>query len=196
MAQRVRGQALPPETRQAIIADLKTGDYGRNEIARRHDVGWSTVTKIAKDENLDSARGIVVTEAATRAVAATVREKREKLKNDLLDDVQRLRHRAWSEYVRVVPSKEGPITLRQDLPPLDQVRNAYTSIGTALDGFFKLEALDAQGPGRQESRDFLTELHDQLSAAYADYEQQTQAVADDLDRPQLPAGGGGSDDDG
>lgn len=185
---RQKFQRLSPETRQAIIADLQSGAFGRNEIARRNDVGKATVTTIAKQENLDSARGIIVTENATRAVAASVRSKREQIKNDLLDDIQRLRHRAWSEYVRVVPGKEGPIALRSKLPPLDQVRNAYSSIGIALDGFFKLEALEAQGPGQQEARDFLTELHDQLSAARADYESQQ--------RGELPPGGGVDDGNG
>lgn len=179
---RPKFQRLSPETRQSIIEDLESGAFGRNEIARRNNVGKATVTTIAKQENLDSARGIIVTENATRAVAATTREKRERIKNDLLDDIQRLRHRAWSEYVRVVPGKEGPIALRSELPPLDQVRNAYSSIGIALDGFFKLEALEAQGPGQQEARDFLTELQSQLTAARDDFESQQ--------RGELPAGGG------
>lgn len=165
---------LPPEVRQAVIDDLKSGNFGRNEIARRNYVGNATVTRIAAEEGLDPSHGSTVTQSATRAVAVQTKARREELKVELLADVQRLRVRAWSEWSKEVPTKTGTTTLKADLPPLPEVQAAYRSIGIALDSFFKLEALDTAGTGStQDARDFLMDLRDQLGKVRDEFEQNT-----------------------
>lgn len=60
-------QPIGPDKRDAIIADLREGDLGRNEIARKHGVGAGTVTRLAQANEipLDRAK----TKKATEAVA-------------------------------------------------------------------------------------------------------------------------------
>lgn len=165
---------LPPEVRDAVIEDLKSGQFGRNEIARRNYVGNATVTRIAQEEGLDPSFGNNQTAHATRAVAIETKKRREQLKEELLGDVQRLRVRAWSAWSKEVITKEGIETLTAELPPLPEVLSAYRSIGISLDSYFKLEALDTAGQGStQDARDFLTDLHGQLTKVREDFEEQT-----------------------
>lgn len=162
---------LPPEIRQAVVDDLKSGQYGRNEIARRNNVGQSTVTYIANQEDLDPAVKTLVTEQATRAMAATNRERREVLKEQMYGDIQRLRVRAWSPWSREVVTKEGIETLNAELPPLPEVLAAYKAIQLNLDGIFKLDALEAaNGSTPEDAKDFLMELREQMGKVRNEFE--------------------------
>jgi transposase-like protein len=162
---------LPPEVRQAVIDDLNSGKYGRNEIAKRNSVGQSTVTKIAREENISAHKKTDVTEQATRAMAVDNRKRREVLKEQMYGDIQRLRVRAWSPWSREVVTKEGIETLSADLPPLPEVLAAYKAIQINLDGIFKLEALEsAQGDTVQDAKDFLLDLREQMGKVRDEFE--------------------------
>lgn len=162
---------LPPELRRAVVEDLKTGKYGRNEIARRNNVGQSTVTYIANQEDLNAHKKTEITEEATRAMAATNRERRELLKEQMYGDIQRLRVRAWSPWSREVVTKEGIESLTAELPPLPEVLAAYKAIQLNLDGIFKLEALDSsQGSTPEDAKDFLMELRTQMGKVRDEFE--------------------------
>lgn len=180
---------LPPEVRQSVVDDLKSGKYGRNEIARRNYVGNATVTRIAEEEGLDPSAKSRVTQSATRAVAVETKARRERLKAELLGDVERLRVRAWSEWTKEVLTRTGKkTTLRAELPPLPEVQAAYRSIGIALDSFFKLEALDTTGSTTQDARDFLMDLRDQLGKVREEFEQGTGVAFDSDEARQIIAG--------
>ena len=180
---------LPPEVRDAVIEDLKAGQFGRNEIARRNYVGNATVTRIAQEEGLDPSFGNNQTAHATRAVAIETKRRREQLKEELLGDVQRLRVRAWSEWKKEVVTKEGIEELTAELPPLPEVLAAYKAIGISLDSYFKLEALDTAGIGStQDARDFLTDLHGQLSKVREDFETNTGVPFDSDEAKVIIAG--------
>lgn len=161
---------LDPKIRQGVIDDLKTGQYGRNEIARRNNVGQSTVNKIAGEEDLSTTRKTDITEQATRAMAVTNRERREQLKEQMYGDIQRLRVRAWSKWEREVVTKEGIETLSADLPPLPEVLAAYKAIQINLDGIFKLDALNAGGEAPEDAKDFLMELREQMGKVRDEFE--------------------------
>lgn len=164
---------LPPEIRQAVIDDLKSGQYGRNEIARRNNVGKSTVTYIANRENLDSTRHTTITEEATRAMSATNKQRREQLKEQMYGDIQRLRVRAWSRWSREVVTKDGIESLEAELPPLPEVLAAYKAIQLNLDGIFKLDALDAgQGETAEDAKNSLMEFRDQMQKVREEFEAQ------------------------
>lgn len=162
---------LPDEVRQAVVDDLKSGQFGRNEIARRNNVGKSTVTYIANRENLDSTRHTTITEEATRAMSATNKQRREQLKEQMYGDIQRLRVRAWSPWSREVVTKEGIESLTAELPPLPEVLAAYKAIQLNLDGIFKLDALDAaNGSSPEDAKDFLMELREQMGKVRDEFE--------------------------
>lgn len=73
---------LDQAKRQAILADIKAGELGRNEIARKHGVSGSTVSMIASDEGLLDAFDRAETKAATAARVVAMTEARASLANE------------------------------------------------------------------------------------------------------------------
>lgn len=136
---------IPPEKRAAILEEIKTSGKSRNQIARDQGVSMSSVTKIAQDNGLGDAFDRSRTEAATRAKVIDGRGLREQLKNDLLQDAQLIRARAWQEYQVVVSTPKGAEIKTLTLPPLGDVRNAYTAVAIAIDKALRLEQYDAAG---------------------------------------------------
>ena len=138
---------IPARKRKAILADIQTGTKSRNQIARDHHVSPSTVTGIAKQAGIDNAFDRSQTEKGTRAREVDCKVLRAQLKVDLLHDAQALRKRAWSRYQVVVGSAEGAEIVDLELPPLPDVRAAYTSIGIAADKSIRLEQHDSDDGG-------------------------------------------------
>lgn len=135
---------LPPEKRDAILADIRAGGKSLTQIAKDHQVGKATVHGIAKKAGLADAFDRTQTEQATQAHAADARARREQLKLALLGDAERLRKRAWEQYEVVVDSRQdGPQTMTLDLPPLQDVRAAYAAIGIAIDKSVRLDQYDS-----------------------------------------------------
>lgn len=180
---------LPDEIRKAVVDDLASGKFGRNEIARRNNVGQSTVTYIANQEGISPTKKTDFTEQATRAMAATNRERREILKEQMYGDIQRLRVRAWSPWSREVVTKEGIELLSAELPPLPEVLAAYKAIQLNLDGIFKLDALDAaQGESASDAKDFLMELREQMGKVRDEFEAKHGVAFDSPEARQIIQG--------
>lgn len=180
---------IADEIYQAVVADLQSGDYGRNEIATRNKIGRATVTRIAKENDLDPSAKTNKTQHATRAVAVETKARKEQLKGQLLDDIQALRVRAWSRWSKEVVTKEGIETLQADMPPLPEVASAYRAIGICLDGLFKLETAErTNGDDVQGARDFLVEFQDNLRAARDEFEERTGLSMESSEATQLIRG--------
>jgi len=190
------GTPLKPEVRQAVVDDLRSGKYGRNEIATRNKVGRATVTRIAKEEELDPSHKTAVTQAATRAVAVDVKARREQLKMELMGDIERLRVRAWSPWSREVVTKEGIESLHADLPPLPEALAAYKAIAVCLDGVVKLEAIEAaQGDTVQGARDFLLDLREGMAKVREEFEAKHGVAFDSPEAQKVIKGELAEDDD-
>lgn len=138
---------LPDAKRAAILADIRTGQAGARELAKRHGVAASTITRIAKEAGEENAFERSQTENATRAVVADSRSRRAQLASDLLDDAAKLRTRAWSRYTFYERGQSGPELVSLDLPPLKDVKEAYIALGVAVDKHVVLERHDATDPG-------------------------------------------------
>lgn len=187
---------LPDELRQKVIADLQSGQFGRNEIARRNNIGQSTVTKIAKEEGLSAHKKTDITEQATRAMAVDNRQRRELLKEQMYGDIQRLRVRAWSPWSRDVVTKDGIEQFTAELPPLPEVLAAYKAIQINLDGIFKLDALDAtQGESAQDAKDSLMEFRDQMRKVRDEFEAEHGVAFDSPEARTIIRGELAEDDD-
>lgn len=182
-------RTIPDDVYDQVVEDLESGKYGRNEIAERNKIGRATVTRIAKENDLDPSAKTNKTQHATRAVAVETKARKELLKSQLLDDIQALRVRAWSAWSKEVVTKEGIETLRAELPPLPEVASAYRSIGVCLDGLFRLEAAEqANGDSVQGARDFLMEFQDNLRAAREEFEERTGLALDSAEATQYIRG--------
>lgn len=134
---------IPDTKRTQILDDIKTTGDSTRTIAQRHGVSTFTVRTIAKEAGIHDAFSRERTEAATRARQADLRARRARIREALLEDVERLRERAWSEYSYFEKTAGQPVKVTLPLPPLGEVRNAYTSIGIAIDKEVSLARVDA-----------------------------------------------------
>jgi hypothetical protein len=159
---------LPPQKRAAVLAAIKgarTTGVSLRSIAEKHGVSTGTVRNIATAAGIEDAFDRSKTAAATAARSIDCRAAREKLKQELLADAERLRGRAWSRYETIIDSRtQGPTTVGLDLPPLADVRAAYAAIGLALDKSMRLEQYDTSD-NADAAKSMLGSLSEALKAA-------------------------------
>lgn len=157
--------ALPPGKKDAILADVRAGGKSARQIAKDHGVGVSTVSGLAKKAGLTNAFDRSKTEAATHAHAIDCRARREALKQQLIEDAEKLRARAWENYEVVVDNRQlGPQTMTLDLPPAQDVRAFYAAVGLAIDKHCRLEQYDATDSAA-DAKSFLGDLAEALEVA-------------------------------
>lgn len=150
---------LDPAKRAAILTDIRAGTLSARAIAKAHGVAPSTVSKLAADNGVVDAFERAHTEKATRAREADSRAERAALKADLLADARRLRERAWRPYTVAMGTPMGVQKVTLDLPPLGDVRSAYTAIGIVIDKHLALDRHDnAGGAGVDDAVSMLTNL--------------------------------------
>ena len=156
---------LADDKRAAILADIQAGAKSRNQIARDHGVSSGTVTNIAATlttgQTAFDRSGV---EKATRAAQADNRSRRARIASELLDDVERLRKRAWEPYTYYERGMGGPELVTLDQPPLKEAKEAYVSIGICLQRHAELEKLDADR-GDEGARSMLGDLAEAIGQA-------------------------------
>jgi hypothetical protein len=134
----------------------------RKAAAAKYGIAQATASRIARERGLGSAQPPELS-IASKVFMAGVKERRAQLKSDLLDDIDKLRRRAWSEYTKVVAGKDGPYTITEELPPLSEVRNCYAAIGVALSGYAKLETLDSDTNQDESAKSLMGDLLEGLT---------------------------------
>lgn len=173
---------IPEDTRKAIGDDL-VGGMSRKAVAGKWGISQSTASKIARERGLGDAQPPELS-MASKVFMAGVKERRAQIKRELLEDVDRLRARAWSEYRRTVAGKDGPYEITEELPPLGEVRNCYAAIGVALSGYAKLEALDSDTNKDEEAKSLLGDLMTGIKAVNAELEAREAAGQYGPDTPE------------
>jgi transposase-like protein len=164
---------LSARKRNAVLADIRAArDNGSSagKIARDHSIARSTVTKIAADNGLADAFERTQTSKAARAKQLDNKAKRAQLQSDLLDDAQKLRKRAWEPYKIVIGGPEGAEIVTLELPPLPDVRAAYTSIGIIADKDRAYERDKADGGGVDHAKSMLGRLFTGLAEVVGETE--------------------------
>lgn len=136
---------LAADKRAAILKDIQAGKLSAHAIAKKHGVAQSTVSRIAGKDVGDAAFDRSQTQKATRAVEIDNRARRAIIATELLNDVAHLRERAWSPYTVAMGTAMGVEKVTLDLPPLGEVRSAYTAIGIVLDKHIALDRHDNSG---------------------------------------------------
>lgn len=158
---------LADDIRAAILADIRAGKLSARAIAKKHGVASSTVSKLASDNGVANAFERTQTEKATRAQEKDSRARRAELAAALLDDAARLRERAWQPYTVVVGTAQGAERVTLDLPPLGDVRSAYTAVGIVVDKHLALDRHDHTGAaGADDVRSMLGDLGRALTDAF------------------------------
>lgn len=138
--------ALDPDKRAAILDDIEAG-LGRNDIARRHDVGQATVTRVAAAEGITDAWDRSATQRATELRAIDVKARQSDLAQLLIEDAHRLRRMIW-EPVTIYKFGGKDNTLNSvdlDEPDFEGKRNLMTSIAIAVDKVGVLTRDDSEG---------------------------------------------------
>lgn len=160
---------LAAEVRAAILTDITAGTLSARAIAKKHGVASSTVSKLAADNGVANAFERAQTQKATRAQEHDSRARRAALAAALLDDAARLRERAWQPYVVVVGTAQGAERVTLELPPLGDVRSAYTAVGIVIDKHLALDRHDSTGQaGADDVRSMLGTLGAALADAFGD----------------------------
>jgi transposase-like protein len=135
---------LPEETRQEILAAIRAANGTRStrDLAAQFGVSASLVGKLAREAGVSGAFDRSVTQAATTARVADQKARRAVINNWLLDDIDRLRDRAWKPYTQVLVGPTGPEFVTTKLPGLGDQRNAYVMIAMLLDKHVMLSRFD------------------------------------------------------
>lgn len=156
---------MAPDKREAILKDIRAGGMSRNQVARKHGVSASVVGKIAARAGITDAWDRTHALKGARAKAADNKAMRSQLQSDLLRDAQKLRGRAWSKYKVPLSGAEGIEVIELDLPPLPDVRAAYTAIGICVDKDAAIERSAATGAGTAEAESLMGRLAAALTEA-------------------------------
>jgi transposase-like protein len=159
---------IPDAKRAKIAADIRAKGMSRNEIARKYRVSAASVGNIAAEEGIEDAFDRTHVAKAAHAKAADNKVRRAQLASDLLDDAQRLRQRAWSPYSIAMSTPQGVEVIELELPPLPDVRSAYTAIGIASDKTIAIEKHDTQDDGADHAKSMLGRLFTGLAEAVSD----------------------------
>lgn len=173
---------IPDDIRNAIGDDL-VGGMSRKQTAIKYGISQATASKIARERGLGDAQPPELS-MASKVFMAGVKERRAQIKRELLEDVDRLRARAWSEYTRTVAGKDGPYEITEELPPLGEVRNCYAAIGVALSGYAKLEALDSDTNKDEEAKSLIGDIMDGIGKAAEELKAREIAGAFGKDLPE------------
>lgn len=155
---------IPDEKRQAIRADIEAGNT-RNDVARKHGVSSSTVTKVAKEFGLTFDRS--ATRAATEARRADLAARRAEVSAEFL---RRAREAlAQMDQPHLAFSFGGKDNTynekRLDSPPTGDKRNLMTIAGIGLQRHLDIERHD--NDTGDSARSMLTELFAGIKAAVA-----------------------------
>jgi hypothetical protein len=158
--------------REAILADIHTGELSRNAIARKHGRSVGTITNIAATAGLsESAFDRSATVNATRARSI-----------DLADARLKLQERWARKAVEGLDRSESPCTVygfvgtqlgaefiseELPLPPANDYRSFVTAAAVATDKMLALAKYDAGTTGVDDAVSVIGNIVDALRGAVA-----------------------------
>lgn len=155
MAKRGRSprQRLTNAERAQILEVIRSGEYARNEIARRFKRSVSTITRIAQQAGEGNAFDRSQTKQATAARKAEMAARRAQLAADLLEDAEKIRAQLWAP-AKIHKIHQGEFVEHTiDQPLFSDQKNILISVAIAVD---KVEDLE-RAEGAEEARDALGE---------------------------------------
>lgn len=161
------GKAIPANTREAILDDVRAGGMSVRAIAEKHQVSRSTVSTYAKAAGLHGGFDRSKTAAATAARVVDLAARRAEVKerllakaSDLLDQLDQP-HKVFS-----FGGKDNTYNSKiLDRPPTGDIRNLMQSASIALQRHIDLEKVD-QSTGESEAISMVGQLAEGLQAAY------------------------------
>ncbi|CAM5332281.1 GcrA family cell cycle regulator [Streptomyces aurantiogriseus] len=146
------------------LRQLHADGVSRNEIARQ--MGWSvgTITNHARRLGLSFDRE--ATRAAAEARQVDLKDRRQRIQEQLLDLAERTIERAQTRYLVHGFSHTGESVaewLQQ--PPAKETKDLTLAASSALTSALKLAQVDAGDEGRENARGLLATLGEAMTAA-------------------------------
>lgn len=120
------------------IKQLHAAGKGRNAIATEIKRSGYTVSKAIKEMGLAFDESQTVEATASRV--AKMRDRRVDLAEKLLNDVELIHQRLWSEHTYYERGTDSLIPVTLPLPPLRDLRDGYSALQIALKGHTELIA--------------------------------------------------------
>jgi transposase-like protein len=151
---------LDDTKRAAILDDIRAENGSAHEIARRHGVAQSTVSKIAKDSGLRDAfdrtkvkNALKALEADNAALRASTSRRFLEEANRFLDDLHRP-HTVFN-----FGGKDNTFNSQEfPEPPIADKRNLIISAATSIDKHLAVEKHDNSGESHAAVDAWLTEM--------------------------------------
>ncbi|WP_448319242.1 hypothetical protein [Streptomyces sp. CO7] len=143
------------------LRELHQQNLSRNEIARR--MGWSVATITNHAQRLGLSFDREATRAATQARQVDLKDRRQRIQEQLLDLAERSIERAQSRYLMHGWSHTGESMaewLQQ--PPAKETKDLTLAASSALTSALKLAQADAES-GVHEARSMLGDLGEALT---------------------------------
>ncbi|WP_018135434.1 hypothetical protein [Acaricomes phytoseiuli] len=149
------------KTQRNEVATLHKAGHTRNHIAKTVGISAGSVTKICQELGLNFNRDH--TRAAVAAKQADDKHRRQQLKTHLLEDAHKLREQLWTPTQLVnFGGKDNTLNSTTISEPLFvDKKNIMTAIGTAIDRYIRLDAIDNNN-GQADAESMLHQLATQL----------------------------------
>lgn len=154
---------ITPAQRDKIYRDY-VGDPEQSiaSLGRKYGVHGTTVKKILTAMGVDFAKAAEQRGAVAAALLGEAKEtaalRRARMAELLLDDAFRLRERAWAPYSQVLGTKDGPVKVQLELPPIREQHDAYKAIDVALERSRRLIEQDSGEAAGDEVTRWLSSL--------------------------------------
>lgn len=160
---------ISPDERARILADLQAiadgsaPERSAGAIARAYGRARSTVTRIAEQHDLGHLWDRERTARASQARAVDNRERRTRLAEGFLDDVDLMRARLRKSYTFAAATKDGIDRIVLEEPPAGETAAFVRAAKTALDSHLAVEKHDSDG-GADEGRGAMLAFLDAVRA--------------------------------
>jgi hypothetical protein len=146
------------------LRQLHADGVSRNEIARQMEWSVGTITNHAQRLGLSFDREAV--RAATDARQVDLKDRRQRIQEQLLGLAERTIERAQSRYLLTGFSHTGEMTaewLQQ--PPAKETKDLTLAASSALTSALKLAQVDSGDEGRENAQGLLRTLGEAMTAA-------------------------------
>lgn len=149
---------------EETLRQFHADGVSRNEIARQMEWSVGTITNHAQRLGLSFDREAV--RAATEARQVDLKDRRQRIQEQLYDLAERAIERAQSEYVTTAFDHVGvPVHELMAEPPAKETKDLTLAASSALTSALKLAQVDAGDAGRENARGLLQSLSDAMATA-------------------------------
>lgn len=118
------------DDRRQIVALYQEGGYSVRGLAKELKRSPTTISRVLRGAGVQTWRGECV--EAVEQTKLRANQRRLQIAEELLEDVELLRERAWGEYELPVNTDKGVEVVLLDEPPLKEQADAYRAVNATM----------------------------------------------------------------